>query len=145
MSALALLLAATLALLAVLHAHWAVGGLWPAPSEEELVRAVIGQPGRKRMPGRSLSLVVAGCLLGAAALSLVLRWPGPLPRGAVALAGLACAGVFVGRGAAGYVGRWRRAHSAEPFARLDRAVYSPLCFTLGAGFGILTTMHWRAL
>jgi hypothetical protein len=29
---------------------------------------------------------------------------------------------------------WRRRHSAEPFATLDRRIYAPLCFVLGAGF-----------
>ena len=42
-------LSLVLVLLAAAHAWWAVGGIWPAASEPDLARAVIGD-GRIRMP-----------------------------------------------------------------------------------------------
>ena len=42
-------LSLVLAVLAAAHAWWAVGGIWPAASEPDLARAVIGD-GRIRMP-----------------------------------------------------------------------------------------------
>jgi TRAP-type C4-dicarboxylate transport system permease large subunit len=56
-------------------------------------------------------------------------WPSWLTR----LTGAVIAAVFVVRGIAGYVPAWRRRHSAEPFATLDRRIYAPLCLALGAG------------
>ena len=96
-AALALLLSGIVSAIAVLHAHWGLGGVWPADSAERLAKAAVGTPGITTMPS---------------------------VRSAV----------FLGRGLAGYTSAWRRRFSEQPFARLDRLAYSPLCLALGAGF-----------
>jgi hypothetical protein len=139
-SAIATILCLLLAAIALLHAYWAVGGLWPGSGEADLVDRVIGD-GRHRLPRRALTLLVA-CLIGIAAawpLLLAMRSLLPLPGGLVSGVGAALALVFLARGGAGYHPAWRRAHPVEPFARLDRSLYSPLCLVIGAGFALLVT------
>lgn len=133
---LAVVLWAVLAAIAVLHAAWGLGSHWPCASEESLVATAGGTPGAKRMYPSSACFTVAAMLTGVSAWPLFAAgllptaWPGWLTL----LAGGAIAAVFIARGIAGYVPAWRRLHSAEPFATLDRRVYAPLCFALGAGF-----------
>ena len=57
-----------LTLLAAAHAWWALGRIWPAASEPDLARAVIGD-GRVRMPPPWQ------CAAVAAALAFVAAWP----------------------------------------------------------------------
>jgi TRAP-type C4-dicarboxylate transport system permease large subunit len=133
---LAIVLWAVLAAIAALHAAWGLGSHWPCESEASLVRTVGGTPGATRMYPPSACFTVAALLAGIstwplfAAGLLPAVWPDWLTR----LAGAGIAAIFAARGIAGYVPAWRRLHSAEPFATLDRRVYSPLCFALGAGF-----------
>ena len=137
MTALAVLLSAVVLAIAALHAHWGLGGHWPATSAQRLARAAVGTPGITRMPGAAACFVVAALLAGVAAWPLFAAdlLPAPWPRWLTSLAGAGIAAVFVGRGVAGYTDAWRRRFSEEPFARLDRHAYSPLCLALGAGFG----------
>jgi hypothetical protein len=134
----AALLTLVLGLVALLHAYWGLGGLWPGESEADLIARVIGD-GRRHMPPRPVTWIVA-CLIGIAAiwpLILDLRTL-PFPVNWLATAGgLVLALVFLGRGVAGYTPGWRRGHSAEPFASLDRSYYSPLCLVIGAAFAYL--------
>ena len=51
---------------------------------------------------------------------------------------LVLSGFFLARGIAGYTDRWRQLTPEQPFARLDRKYYSPLCLVLGLFFIILT-------
>jgi Protein of unknown function (DUF3995) len=133
-------LTVVLAFVAGLHFYWAFGGLWPGRNENDLVRTVIGTPGRNRMPPVWMTLVVALGLAGIAS------WPIVSSHLVRALAGapMTVAGsavltaIFLARGLAGYVPAWRAIHSAEPFARFDRTRYSPLCLVIGAGFLALT-------
>jgi hypothetical protein len=135
----ATLLALVLGLVALLHASWATGSFWPGKNEADLIAKAIGD-GRGRMPGRPLTWLVA-CLIGIAALWPLLLNARPLPllgSWLVTAGGLALTIVFLGRGAAGYMPGWRRARSNEPFASLDRSVYSPLCLAIGAAFAYLS-------
>ena len=136
MTALAILLFVVVSVLAVLHAHWGLGGVWPAASAERLAKAAVGTPGITRMPSPASCFVVAAVLSGVAAWPLfaVRLLAEAWPRWLTLLAGAGIAAVFLGRGVAGYTSTWRRRFSEEPFARLDRHAYSPLCLALGAGF-----------
>jgi hypothetical protein len=133
---LAIVLWAVLAAIAVLHATWGAGSHWPCESEESLVTTVGGTPGAKRMYPSSACFTVAAMLASVSAWPLFAAGllPAAWPSWLTLLAGAAVAAVFVVRGIAGYVPAWRRLHSAEPFATLDRRIYAPLCFALGAGF-----------
>ena len=139
---LAILLSAVVFAIAVLHAHWGLGGNWPAASAERLAKTAVGTPGIKKMPSAQSCFVVAAILTGVAS------WPlfatellaGPWPRWLTLLAGAGIAAVFVGRGLVGYTAAWRRRFSQEPFASLDRRIYSPLCLVLGAGYIVILMM-----
>jgi hypothetical protein len=139
MTALALLLTVALALIALIHAYWTAGGVWPGHSRAELAAIVVGRPRMRDMPSTGLSAAVTVLLAGIAAWPLLL---GPLaartmtPR--LAAAGSAVfAAVFLLRGIAGYTNAMAVRHSAQPFARLNRTLYSPLCLLIGIGFLVL--------
>jgi Protein of unknown function (DUF3995) len=126
-------------LLARLHAMWGYGGLWPAKSEAELARMVVGAKGITRMPSR------AACFAVAAGLVIIGFWPmwrigmivSPFSDGLSLVIGIAIASVFALRGLIAYVPAWRRHASEEPFATYDRRYYGPLCLGLATGFAVL--------
>ena len=130
----ALLVSATLLGIALLHAWWGLGGLWPAQDETTLARTVVGG-GRTRMPPAWQCYAVALLLLSVAI------WPWlilALPNDHVVVAvGYVIVGVFMLRGLAVVSPRWRVHFPAEPFATNDRRVYGPVSFTIGLCFAIL--------
>jgi len=134
MNWLAVVLTSVLLAIAGAHAYWGVGGIWPARSAAVLARTVIGD-GRSRMPPPWSCFVVAGLLAVVGALPWVmLRWP---QDHLVLVVTIVVSAVFFIRGSAGYSPRWRSRFSAEPFAKLDMQLYSPLCMALAAGFLLL--------
>jgi hypothetical protein len=132
---LAIALFVVLLTIADLHAAWGFGWWWPSDSEAGLAKTVVGKPGITSMPSLVACLVVAALLAAASLWPLFAtglfpsRWPAWLTQ----LAGVALALVFVGRGVAGYLPAWRKRFSEQPFAGLDRRLYSPLCLAIGAG------------
>ncbi len=141
MNAIAIALTVIVAAIALLHAYWAVGGLWPGATPADLSNIVVGRPRARVMPAPRLTALVAAIITGGAAWPLLLaplvgRYIAP----ELAAAGTwALAAVFLLRGVAGFTPWMARRHSAEPFARYNRKYYSPLCLALGAGFLILAT------
>jgi hypothetical protein len=129
-----------LVLLAVAHAWWALGKIWPAHSEAGLARAVIGD-GRVCMPPPWQ------CAAVAAALALVAAWPWAIlawPASPLVLIGSIVIGaIFFIRGSAGYSPRWRGRFTAEPFRTRDFYIYSPLCLALGVAFIKLLTREMQ--
>jgi hypothetical protein len=139
MTPIALILTLIIAAIALLHAYWARGGLWPGSTPADLSNIVVGRPAARTMPSRRLMAVVAAMIASAAAWPLLLsphvsRYIAPE---LAALGSLGNASVFLLRGIAGFTSWMARRHSAEPFATYDRKYYSPLCLALGAGFFIL--------
>jgi hypothetical protein len=130
----ALVLSAVVFALSALHFQWSRGSHWPEASEEALARAIVGD-GRRHMPSP------IACLAVSAVLALVALWPLCVATGVTDLrvpqTSVAIGGVFVGRGLAGYVPRWRQLFSDEPFATRDKRYYSPLCLVLGLGYAAL--------
>ena len=128
---LALLLSLALLFLAGLHGWWGLGGIWPAPSERDLARSVIGD-GRTRMPPPWQCYAVAMLL------AVIAVWPWLIlvaPSDPIVVTGaVAIAGVFFARCLVAYSPRWRAYFSAEPFATHDKRLYAPLCLTLAVGF-----------
>lgn len=131
---------AILAAISALHFAWATGSTFPAADAAELSRMVTGFRSRDLMPGKGLTLLVSVAILIGGFWALVLaEWAWlPLPTWLVALGGLGLATVFLARGIAGYTDRWRQLTPEQPFARLDRRYYSPLCLVIGIYFIILT-------
>lgn len=126
-----------LCLLTVSLAHflWAIGSKWPVKDPALLAHTVIGMPGVERVP-RFASLIVALLVLAAAAIGSSL---GDKDSGGLllTLAGVALTLVFGLRGILGYTAWWRSRHPIEPFATLDRRIYSPLCLIVAVCFAIL--------
>jgi hypothetical protein len=126
-----------LCLLTVSLAHflWAIGSKWPIRDPALLAHAVIGMPGVERVP-RLASFAVAVLVLAAAAIGSALgdKTSGGTP---LTLAGVVLTLVFGIRGVIGYTAWWRARHPVEPFATLDRRIYSPLCLIVAVCFAIL--------
>lgn len=137
----ALLLFALLIGIAALHTYWAMGGLWPALTESDLIKTVIGAPDFERMPPSWMTFTVAGLLVVASlialsasgVISLGWTWLARLSAGVIAL-------IFFGRGVAGYwIGLATQIDRTQPFATYDLFFYSPLCLAIGAGFTLIAT------
>jgi len=131
--------AVALALLAIalLHAYWGVGGLWPGSDRADLARRVAGfrdGAGSTQSPVACLLVAAALCFCAVVALVLGGMVASPFPFFILGPAALFITIVFIGRGVAGYTPAWRRLTPVEPFARLDRLYYSPLCLLIGAAF-----------
>ena len=124
---------------ALAHFLWAVGSPWPIRDPELLARTVMGTPKFRRVP-RLASLVVALLVLAAAAIGSALA---DLDSGGLllTLAGIGLTLVFGIRGVLGYTPVWRAKFPLEPFATLDRRVYSPLCLIVAACFLVLVLMR----
>jgi len=140
MNLLALSLCILLAAVACLHLLWALGSTFPRASEAELARTVVGQRGAETMPPRWASLLVALCLLAAAVWALAMRprmLPVELPQLLRLLGGGALALVFGARGILGVLPAFERLAPEQPFLKLNRYVYSPLCVLIAIGFGLL--------
>lgn len=108
--------------LAAVHANWARGSSWPAASEQQLARAVIGED---KMPSPGACLVVVALLVVSG--SLVAGWP----RSKHWLQRVGAAGVAATLAARGIVGAAGLIPlTSETFLKWDRRLYSPLCFLL---------------
>ena len=120
---------------AIAHFLWAIGSKWPIRDPQLLAHTVIGVPGVTRVP-RLASFVVAVLVLAAAGIGVALAdaTSGGLP---LTLAGAALTALFAARGVVGFTPAWRKRFSLEPFATLDRRIYSPLCLVVAACFAVL--------
>jgi len=128
---LAVLLFAGVGAIAALHALWGLGSHWPEANGEALARAVVGD-GRRRMPSPPICFAVALLLF------VVALWPlyavAHLSDLFTLQGSFVIAGVFIGRGIAGYSRKWREYFTAQPFATRDKRYYSPLCLLLGVAY-----------
>ena len=143
MTFIALAMATVLLVLAALHAYWGLGGFWPGTDALSLSRTVAGfdavaKPlsAATKPPSSAMCFMVALALALAALFALILGGvtANPFPLFILAPATLILTLVFLGRGVAGFTAAWRRHTPMQPFARLDRLYYSPLCLLIGAGF-----------
>lgn len=129
-AALAIVLATTLAALAVLHGYWAAGGRWSFDAAVPIdpgSGAFTFSPGPLATFAVALLLMVAALVALAAAGVLAL----PIPDSLVRLGIWALAVVFLLRaiGDFRYAGFFKRVRGTR-FARLDTRLYSPLCLAL---------------
>ena len=136
----AIFLFVVLSAIAAVHANWARGGFWPGSDEETLVAMVVGETSFRGMPPVHLIRIAATGIFLAACTGLALGFelPGILDR-VVAYAGAGFTAVFGLRGVIGFLPFWRRRHPLEPFATLDRLVYSPGCVIIGEVFFTLVS------
>ncbi|MBN9258768.1 MULTISPECIES: DUF3995 domain-containing protein [unclassified Mesorhizobium] len=146
MTALALILSFVLLLITALHVYWGIGGIWPGKDQASCARAVVGFHGVDEMPSAGASFAVAACLALATLWPLALEgvFASPFPREGLATTALLIGLVFIGRGVAGFTPWWRRLAPEQPFARLDRLYYSPLCLLIGLGFAVLAISEFSA-
>ncbi len=140
MTLIALSISIILFAIALLHIAWAFGIVWPAKDEQTLINTVIGAPGMSKMPGSGLTLVVAVGIASAAvfALSGAGLLTLPLPAWMQSAGLIVPAIVFGLRGISSYLTIGPLSARTQPFARLDRRLYAPLCLLLCLGFAILS-------
>jgi|TARA_R110002073_G_scaffold1577_7_gene11050 hypothetical protein len=127
---------AVMSVIAVLHAYWAVGGLWPAATEADLVKTVIGITRSQTMPPGLHSMAVAVLVFAAAGFALARGAFGfdslifsRIPLGIIAI-------IMLARGIYAYLpGLFSRA--SEPFASLNAMFFSPAILLLGVAFACL--------
>jgi hypothetical protein len=121
---------ATLVALAALHVAWGRGSTFPFNRGTDLADTVVGT---QTVPPPAACFSVAAALVAGAALVHDLPGlPGPVRR--LGLVGMA--GLFGLRGALGFAGLTSLispGSTSARFRRLDRRLYSPLCFALAAG------------
>eukprot|EP01035_Chromulina_nebulosa_P031692 gene31691-biopygen20376 len=105
-----LIAAAVLIAIAGLHAHWGLGGRWPAHDEATLADMVIGKTPGGRMPPPAACFGVAAALLAGVALILLVSFVDLTGRARVlvTIAYGVLTAVFLLRGAAGLEGHWER-------------------------------------
>lgn len=133
----ALLVFTVLVAIALLHIHWGVGGIWPAPSGEALLETVVGErsrgPRKRSMPGVAACFIVAALLLVAGALPLMVRdlLPVVVPASLASFGLWMATGVLALRGLGGFFERRLRPGIVGlRYDRLNRVFYSPLCLVL---------------
>ena len=138
MTFIASLMGTVLIALAALHAYWGFGGFWPGTDALSLSR-IVGGFRKASRPSAAACFMVALALGGAAMVAFALGGISLalLPPQLLLPASIVLTFVFLGRGAAGYTAAWRRITPMQPFARLDRQCYSPLCLAVGVGFLVL--------
>lgn len=128
MIVLKLILSATLIVIAALHLLWALGYWWPIKDEATLAKAVVGTKGIQKMPGAvACSLVVVALVFAAAWPWLPVTWLTTL--GLVVLIV-----VFAVRGVMSYAPDRHSPPLEQPFKRLNKTYYAPLCVLIGIGF-----------
>ncbi len=139
MDLIAVAIALILTLVALVHIGWALGMMWPGTDEASLSRTVVGTPEATTMPPRTITAIVAAAIFLAALWPLfwrgLLPYPHAVPQTLMWLGMWALAFVFLGRGIIGYLPAM--AKTEQPFRRLNRIYYSPLCIALGLGFLVL--------
>lgn len=121
-----------LGLIAALHAVWGLGYSWPDKDSKSLARRVAGFKDIQSMPSPAACFAVA-IFLALAALVILFAiglfdpvFPKIILK--LILAGLAAG--FCMRGIFSFLPFWRRITPEQPFARLDRRYYGPLCLCL---------------
>ena len=131
--------ALVLAVISLLHALWGAGIWWPVREETALARTVTGFRGTEKMPppAASLAVALATGLLAVLAFIFSRLVDVLLPDQLLAAAGFVSATVFILRGMVGFTRRWALLTPEQPFRRLDRNWYSPLCLALGLSFASL--------
>ena len=98
-------------------------------------RRVAGFADTTAAPSPVACFVVAALLAYSAMVALVLGGviASPIPFFLLGPSALTITLIFAARGIAGYTPGWRRLTPVQPFARLDRRYYSPLCLLISAG------------
>lgn len=135
MTALSILVAAIMLLIAGFHFYWAFGGSYGLQSAGPVLE---GKAEFK--PGRLLTFIVALLLTGLAVLAVQLHWPWPPIKDYLPAIGYIVSVVFTLRaiGDFKYAGFFKKIHNSN-FAKLDTKFFSPLVLFLSVAFAILST------
>jgi len=117
--------------IAALHAAWALGWRWPGGSDKAFAERVVGTG---ELPPEWATWAVAGLLASSAGM---IRATARGSDSTILRAGSwTVAGVLLARGAGGLTASVAGGLDSV-YARLDVAVYSPLCLVLGAGTALV--------
>ena len=121
-----------LGLIAALHAIWGLGYTWPDTDSQSLARRVAGFKGIQSMPSPAACFAVAAFLAVAALVILfaIGLFEPVFPKIILKLILAGLAAGFWMRGIFSFLPFWRRMTPEQPFARLDRHYYGPLCLCL---------------
>lgn len=135
--------AVILCLLSAAHAFWGFGYTWPDKDSRSLARRVAGFKNIQSMPSPAACFAVAVFLMFSALITLLAINSSerflPVIADQIILIGLAIG--FGIRGMFSFVPFWRRMTPEQPFARLDRRYYGPLCLLLSLMLiGIVTQL-----
>jgi len=139
LSGLASLIFIPLLAISIVHMAWAFGATYPVKDEKMLARTVAGFKDIEKMPPRLASFAVSLLSFAAGIWALALTDPSPSPL--LTAGGILLALAFLGRGIIGYSKRWRELTPEEPFASLDKKIYSPLFIFIGTGFLTLSALR----
>jgi Protein of unknown function (DUF3995) len=122
----------TLGMIAALHVVWGLGYTWPDKDSKSLALRVAGFKNIQTMPSLAACFAVAVFLIFA---GLIILWTLghfdpllPIVVRKLILVGMAAG--FCIRGIFSFLPFWRRMTPEQPFARLDRRYYGPLCLCL---------------
>lgn len=116
--------------IAGLHVLWGVGSSFPFRNRQELADSVVGGD---EVPSKMACMAVASLLVVVATLVAGID---PLPTRMRTVALRVVAAVLATRGITGALGRTSiisPGSESRAFVRLDKRLYSPLCFWLAAG------------
>ncbi len=136
MEIIAIILFLILIIIAIIHIIWAQGIYWPAKDEYSLVKMVIGEPDMRQMPSAKFTYFAAFLLLLGAMFAL---WGGDiinpsLPLWVREFGIFLLAFIFGTRGLAPYLIAKQMGERTEPFKKLDKYFYAPLCLIISIGF-----------
>ncbi len=135
----AILISSVLFITALIHVGWGLGMLWPATSEQMLIKTVIGSPAIQSMPGPGLTLLVAAGIAAAGVCALwgahVINLPFAdwMRKAALIILTL----IFAIRGIITYLPIGPLANSLEPFKTLDQTYFAPLILAIAAGYAVI--------
>lgn len=132
---LSVLVSAILVVIAVFHLLWGLRIWVPVKGEAQLAKTVAGFEDIENMPKSRACFVVTLYLCFAALLTLISGGIVSSPdigQPLIQLGTIVVALVFLMRGLFAYTQKWASMTPEQPFRKLDKLYYSPLCLFIGA-------------
>lgn len=119
--------------IAGIHLYWALGGLWPGKTPEELSDIVIGAETRMPSKGMTIKVTIIFILMAIIPLFETGYLPPLIAVDTLKIIEGIFAFVFLLRGILSYL-KIMSKHMSQRFNSLNRRIYGPLCISLGFGY-----------